>query len=118
MKKISVIITSSHAVSDIEVESWYNSVLISPNYGYSDCTIFVSTEVMLDRLRLGLLRGEICPFKIVCEVTGYRSEVNQFGKILNYTDFPLDIGLRLTTDILTESARLIKKDKEKINEIR
>lgn len=110
MKNIYVVITDCSAVSDLVLDKWYQGVLTAPDYGYGEAEIKVSTEVMLNKLRLGVVRGEIKPFKVRCEVTGWKSEIiNEFGQFKDYGEYPLEINTDTITSILMESIEIRKQ---------
>lgn len=60
MKNIVVIVSDNdnHAVSDWNLKKWYESIQDAD-------TVFVGTTLMLNELRLGVMRGEIAPFRFV-----------------------------------------------------
>lgn len=61
-KEIDVIVSKEDvdSVSDFNIEKWYDGVL-----GSSDRVVRVGNGVMLDRLRAGVVVGELKPFKTV-----------------------------------------------------
>lgn len=114
MKEISVVITDSHAVSDMKVEAWYQGVLNASDYGYGDAIIHVSTGVMFNRLRLGVLRKEIAPFKVICEVTGWKARVkDRFANMDDWTGYPFDVDMKNVQTIIKESIALRKEQRAK-----
>lgn len=117
MKSIYVIITDCNAVSDLILDKWYQGVLTTPDYGYGEAEIKVSTGVMLDKLRLGVVRGEIKPFRIRCEVTGWESEIiNEFGQFKDYTEYPFEISVNIITSILMESIEIRKQRRTEVGD--
>lgn len=93
MKDIGTVrVTSVNAVSDLVLEDWYNGVLTST------VEVLVSTDNMVNRLRLGLLKKELAPFTLDCN--GVLVQFNEHGMSSDWNSYPFTQSSEIVEQIL------------------
>ena len=90
------------AISDHNIESWYESIL-ETCITEAKCGVIIASDLQLTRLRVGIVEGELAPFKLLCDDGEYHFDKD--GSLLSLCPEIANQNIKLMSRILKWSVK-------------
>jgi hypothetical protein len=91
-------------IPDEAIEGWIDNLINLYNYYKKDydekCKISISNEIIVDAIRLRVLKGDIDYKEIEFEYKGQKLYLNEYANFSEYTEEFCTMGLNIVTQIL------------------